>query len=120
MQLINVALGGSLIQELPTGLLHTYNDADRYHNTKALSGSRIHSLYGNDCITNSAHHQALNKLGNQLSITQYAADGTAEVIEHLTHPVIGVQWHPERMLSPDQPRSYADGTKIFRYFGSLL
>lgn len=120
MQLINVALGGSLIQELPTGKLHAYDKGDRYHNTKALPGSRLHTLYGHDCITNSAHHQAINKPGSQLSITQYASDGTAEAIEHLTHPVIGVQWHPERMISPNQPFGYADGSKLFHYFSSLL
>lgn len=120
MQLINVALGGSLIQELPTGKLHTYNNGDRYHNTKALPGSLLHSLYGNDCITNSAHHQAINKPASQLSVTQYATDGTIEAIEHLTHPVIGVQWHPERMISSDQLNGYADGSKLFHYFSSLL
>lgn len=120
MQLINVALGGSLIQELPTGRLHTYCNGDRYHNTKTLSGSLIHSLYGNSCITNSAHHQAINKPARQLSVTQFASDGTIEAIEHLTHPVIAVQWHPERMTTPNLPLGYADGLKLFQYFSSLL
>ena len=120
MQLINVALGGSLIQELPTGILHTYDNGDHYHNTKALSGSILHSLYGDNCITNSAHHQAVNKPGSQLSVTQYATDGTIEAIEHLTHPVIGVQWHPERLTSSGQPYGYANGLKLFQYFAGLL
>lgn len=120
MQLINVALGGSLIQELPTGGLHNYDNGDHYHNTKTLPESRLHSLYGNDCITNSAHHQAINKPASQLSVTQYASDGTIEAIEHLTKPVIGVQWHPERMLSKNQPYGCADGSRLFQYFADLL
>ncbi len=125
IQLINVALGGNLIQDLPTKGLHAYQQADRYHNTKALSGSQLHSLYGTDCITNSAHHQAINKLGEHLKATQYAWDGVIEALEHKKLPIIGVQWHPERML-PDNhlpPRcdhAYADGSKIFSYFAGLL
>lgn len=111
MQLINVALGGNLIQDLPTKNLHAYDKTDRFHTTKALPGSQLHSLYGNDCITNSAHHQAINKLGDHLRITQYAHDGVAEAIEHDTLPIIGVQWHPERM----QP----DGNKLFSYLFSF-
>lgn len=120
MQLINVALGGSLMQDLPTGTLHAFDEADRYHSTKALSESRIHSLYGSDFITNSAHHQAINKLGDNLIITQYAKDGVAEAIEHTTLPVIGVQWHPERMLAPNLPYGYANGLTLFSYFAGLL
>ncbi len=112
MQLINVALGGNLIQDLPTKKLHAYDGSDRYHITKALPGSQLHSLYGNDCITNSAHHQAVNKLGDHLCITQYAHDGVAEAIEHDTLPILGVQWHPERMQ--------VEGNKIFSYFANLL
>lgn len=111
MQLINVALGGNLIQDLPTHRLHAYNEEDRYHITKALSGSILHSLYGNECITNSAHHQAINKLGDNLRITQYAHDGVAEAIEHDSLPIIGVQWHPERMQK--------EGSKLFSYLFSL-
>lgn len=111
MQLINVALGGNLIQDLPTYHLHAYNNGDRYHITKALPGSILYSLYGNECITNSAHHQAINKLGENLRITQYAHDGVAEAIEHTSLPVIGVQWHPERMQQ--------DGSKLFSYLFSF-
>lgn len=132
IQLINIALGGSLIQDLPTKKIHAYDQSDRYHNTKALSGSQLRSLYGNDCITNSAHHQAINRLGENLRITQYAYDGVAEAVEHNSLPILGVQWHPERLVPglpsgealgrschrPDSP--YADGSKLFTYFSSLL
>ena len=130
MQLINVALGGNLIQDLPTSYLHDYNNADRYHITKTLSASQLHSLYGNECITNSAHHQAINKLGNNLRITQYAHDGVAEGIEHDSLPIIGVQWHPERMLTPSTSKHpscqlnqsippYTDGSRLFSYLFSF-
>lgn len=133
MQLINVALGGSLVQDLPTGRFHAYHNGDRYHTTKALSGSHLHSVYGKDCITNSAHHQAINKLGTGLCIAQYAFDGVIEGIEHTSLPIIGVQWHPERMIASNSvqvhpARNYvnhtfenpADGSKLFSYFSSLF
>lgn len=130
MQLINVALGGNLIQDLPTKNLHAYDTADRYHITKALSGSQLHSLCGNECITNSAHHQAINKLGDHLRITQYAHDGVAEAIEHDSLPIIGVQWHPERITTESTLNSsnghlhqsippYADGRRLFSYLFSF-
>ncbi len=111
MQLINVSLGGNLIQDLPTHHFHAYQNGDRYHITKALPGSILHSLYGTECVTNSAHHQAINKLGDHLRITQYAHDGVAEAIEHTSLPIIGVQWHPERMPQ--------EGHKLFSYLFSL-
>lgn len=97
MQLINVALGGTLIQVLPTQNLHAYHNKDRYHPTTALQGSILHRLYGSAFITNSAHHQAVSSLGQNLKVTQTALDGTIEGIEHNSLPILGVQWHPERL-----------------------
>lgn len=120
MQLINVALGGSLIQELPTGKLHNYDNGDRFHNTQTLPGSRLHSLYGDYCVTNSAHHQAVSKPADSLCVTQYAFDGSIEAIEHLSKPIIGVQWHPERMCSGQSPLGCANGSLLFQHFATLL
>ena len=120
MQLINVALGGSLIQDLPTRSLHAYEDKDHYHSTKTLPQSQLHSLYGSSCFTNSAHHQAINKLGKNLIATQYADDGVVEAIEHTTLPILGVQWHPERIYGFQRPLGCADGQLLFSHFYSLL
>ncbi len=117
MQIINVAEGGSLIQNLSTSSFHAYQNGDRYHITNALPGSVLKNRYGEHIITNSAHHQAILKPGKDLKITQYSYDNVIEGIEHLSAPVIGVQWHPERMLYQEhQLAPYADGLLLFQYF----
>ena len=106
MQLINVALGGTLIQVLPTQNMHAYQENDRYHPTKAEPGSILHTLYGPHFITNSAHHQAVNSLGTNLKVTQTSLDGTIEGIEHNTLPILGVQWQPERLFQVPVSNTY--------------
>ncbi len=120
IQVINVALGGNIIQDLDTHSMHEYINSDQYHITKALSGSILHKLYGEYFTTNSAHHQGINKIGRGLHITQKANDGVVEGIEHKTAPIIGVQWHPERMLEDNCIAEYASGLPIFQYFQQLL
>ena len=59
MQIINVALGGTLIQDLPRPQrdFHTWDGADKVHPIACLEGSLLHRLYGPLCSVNSAHHQ---------------------------------------------------------------
>ena len=60
---------------------------------------------------NSSHHQAINKIGEGLSVTAHAPDGIVEGLEDPRHPFyVGVQWHPE-----DMPREES-ASKIFRAF----
>lgn len=120
MQLINVALGGSIIQDDPLCESHTYHNGDRIHHTHAVAGSIIHTLYGNTITVNSAHHQSLNTLGAGLLATQYADNHITECIEHKAAPILGVQWHPERLLSSERPAGCVCGLPIFQYFRSLL
>lgn len=120
MQLINVALGGTLTQQLPTQALHTGLTEDNYHRTTLVPGSVLHSLYGNEIITNSAHHQAIQMLGSQLTATQYTFDGTIEGIEHNSLPILGVQWHPERMCQTIHSTNTAQGISVFEWFADRL
>jgi len=120
MQLINVALGGSIIQDDPLCINHSYHNGDRYHKTVSLSGSILHTLYGDTFTTNSAHHQSVHTLGTGLIITQHADNNVAEGIEHKAAPILGVQWHPERLLSSERPAGCVCGLPIFQYFRSLL
>ena len=120
MQLINVALGGSLLQTLPTESMHIWNNGDNYHKTFLLSGSILHKIYGNELIVNSAHHQAVHTLGNNLIATQYAYDGTIESLEHNQFPIMGIQWHPERLCNNNRSKDFADGRRIFEWFVSKL
>ena len=51
---------------------------------------------------NSAHHQAVGELGENLIVSGYSSDGVIESIEHLTHKwCIGVQWHPEFLITEE-------------------
>ena len=114
MQLINVGLGGSIIQDLPCADCHRYLDADQYHEVHNLPGSFLHHLYGEIMVVNSAHHQGLGKLGRGVQVvSRCPLDQCVEGICHKYLPVIGVQWHPERL---DPARTEARGTALLSYF----
>jgi len=98
MQIINVAFGGTIIQDLPTASIHRYINRDQYHTTEILKDSCLHGLFGSTSIVNSAHHQALGALGTNLQAIQWCpTDRCIEAIVHKDLPILGVQWHPERL-----------------------
>ncbi len=117
MQIINVGLGGTIIQDLATAAYHTGPDADLYHETITAPASCLYTLYGETFVTNSRHHQAVGKLGNQLLPVQWCPiDDCVEAIVHETLPILGVQWHPERLISTQTGIS---GLPLFQYFLSF-
>lgn len=122
LQLINVYFGGTLIQDLPEASrqIHEYQGADRLHTTKAAKGTFPEQLYGSSFITNSAHHQAVGAVGDGLLIAQYSCDFVIEAMYHKTLPVLGVQWHPERMCFAYARPELEDGSLLLRYFSTLL
>ena len=132
MQVINVALGGTLIQALPTANSHAWHNGDRYHPTTIVKGNILSSLYGTYMITGSAHHQALSTPGKGLKAVQHAHDGVIEGIEHETLPILGLQWHPERLCcikdkacscatyNRPLPANAGNGLCIFEWFSSVL
>lgn len=102
MQIINVALGGTIIQDMPDSSLHRYQHGDQYHGTTIARGSCLHALYGDETLVNSAHHQCLGQLGANLRPIQWCReDGCVEAIVHETLPILGLQWHPERLHLPE-------------------
>ena len=114
LQIANVAFGGTLHQDIwsdqgnhPARPEHTEEPqltaaadaflADRHEVTLA-EGSLIAKIVGTQrLITNSLHHQAADRVGDELIVTGRADDGTVEVLEHPDGQLIAVQWHPERM-----------------------
>lgn len=120
MQLINVYFGGDIIQHLDTYALHQYDEKDQIHPAVQASHSRLHMLYGDRCLINSAHHQGLGRVGRGLRVTQTAPDRVVEAIEHQLQPILGVQWHPERIhqLYPDP--GLADGLQLIQFFAKCL
>ncbi len=93
MQTINVFFGGTLHQDIPN---HSrIDDVDRQHPV-TTAASPLRELFGETMTVNSAHHQAVDRLGAGLKAVQWAADGTVEAVIHQELPVWAVQWHPER------------------------
>lgn len=102
MQVINVCFGGTILQQLPTAYAHAYRNGDQYHMTIARQDSFLYPLYGYRFSVNSAHHQGIDRLGHGLEAIQFAQDNVIEGIIHKELPIIGVQWHPERMKETDK------------------
>jgi len=109
-QLLNVYLGGTLIQDLQsetgTTLPHRRKDItpeppdDPRHSAQFEPGSRLATLAGaSEAVVNSSHHQSIELPGRQLKVTGRSPDGIVESVEWTgdTNWVTGVQWHPERM-----------------------
>ncbi|MHA5047494.1 gamma-glutamyl-gamma-aminobutyrate hydrolase family protein [Streptomyces sp. SD15] len=94
MQLLNVALGGTLIQHLD-GHVKDVGVFGR-HEVTPVPGSLYAEIVPESCAVPTYHHQAVERLGEGLAASAHASDGTVEAIE-LPRPgwVLGVQWHPE-------------------------
>lgn len=106
-QLLNVILGGTLIQHIPdtvpNALAHEQPNprTEAGHNVTIKPGTLLHRIVGKDEIpVNSAHHQAVAKAGKDVIINAVAPDGVIEGIEYPNHPFcLGVEWHPEYSIS---------------------
>ena len=119
-QLINVYFGGSLYQDMSQAQWHDQvNDRDSAHPITALPDSVLGRLYGQAFPVNSAHHQAVKKLGEGLRATAYWNGEIVEAIEHTQYPVLSVQWHPERMCFRNQRDDTVNGTALLQYFVEL-
>jgi putative glutamine amidotransferase len=113
VQIMNVFLGGTLIQDIPsdiqTPIQHPWSNRDKgapepFHVAKIESGSRLRDLAGADEVgVNSSHHQSILDPGRSLRIAARAPDGVVEAVEWTgdSNWVTGVQWHPERMAESD-------------------
>ena len=93
LQVLNVTLGGTLVQHLrPSGVDHR----NSVHEVAVTPGSRLHEVTGKDTLeVSSYHHQAVDRVAPGLLVTAIAADGVVEALEHAAGQVLAVQWHPE-------------------------
>ncbi len=108
MQVMNVAAGGTLVQDidsaLQTEIRHASIPEDRHrHDVLIEKGTRLGEiLCEHELNVNSSHHQAIGKVGDGLRVTAHAPDGVVEGLEDPKHPFyVGVQWHPEDMTGED-------------------
>lgn len=119
-QLLNVLFGGTLIQDLADKRIHSklsLEEPDKLHPGKAVKGSWICGLYGEEFVMNSAHHQAVGIPGRGLAGDAVCAcDGVVEAMHHESLPIWSVQWHPERMSLSFRKEGTADGMDVFRFF----
>jgi putative glutamine amidotransferase len=117
LQVINVAQGGSLYQdlasELPHAIRHDYVPTAGFsrdylaHDVELEPGTRLAlALGGGRMPVNSMHHQGVKRLGDELLVSARAPDGLVEGLEITGSAdfVVGVQWHPET-LEARQPRT---------------
>lgn len=114
MQLINVALGGTLYQDIKRQLpgFADHRLGSGRHEIKLSEGSKLFEAIGKKEISvTSTHHQAVRDLGKGLQICARAEDGIVEAFEMPGHPfLIGAQWHPEK--------GHDEGTR--RFFEGFL
>jgi len=111
-QWINVAHGGSLIQDIPSEF--GVNHRDTTHLVELEPDSRLSKIFGETSFeVNSLHHQAVRDVGAGLRVVARSPDGIIEATETTTPNrfLIGVQWHPEKIIDKDEKQA-----KIFRAF----
>jgi putative glutamine amidotransferase len=135
-QLLNVYLGGTLIQDVPSetgtktvhskknpGLFRRPKQGDPKHDVHFETGSRLEELAkGRDAEINSSHHQSIQEPGRNLKVTGHAGDGIVESVEWTgdSNWVVGVQWHPERMSGdPLAKRLFDDFMNVARASGKI-
>ena len=114
-QLLNVILGGTLIQHIPdavTNPLAHEQPNPRHepgHEIAIVANTLLSSIVGTATLAvNSAHHQAVGKAGSGVIVNARAADGVIEGIEYPSHPFcLGVQWHPEFSITKADDKIFA-------------
>jgi putative glutamine amidotransferase len=117
IQVVNVALGGTLTQDIPIQLGMTHHSqqvssAKPTHGVRLAENSRLARIFGQTLLeVNSHHHQGIDQPAPDLSVVGWSEEGIPEAVEHRKHPyLIGVQWHPERLTERKeiQERLFAD------------
>jgi putative glutamine amidotransferase len=107
-QLLNVVLGGTLIQDIAQEIPHALNhhqESDRHkpcHDIHIQDQTLLHQWFGESTAqVNTSHHQAVKDLGRGIVVNAVSPDGVVEGIEVPEHKFcLGVQWHPEFLVSP--------------------
>jgi putative glutamine amidotransferase len=117
-QLINVILGGTLLQHIPDDIPNALEHQQRiagvaqgkpHHDIKITKGTLLHQITGSTGYkTNSSHHQAIKTLGQGLVVNAQTSDGVIEGIEYLGKEfVLGLEWHPEYLASKEDKKILA-------------
>lgn len=110
LQVLNVALGGTLVQDIPLQRPSTVHHELRKgyprdylaHIVEVRPNTRLSAIVGDDALeVNSLHHQCIDDLAPTLLSSASAPDGVVEAVELADSYVLGVQWHPEELVTKD-------------------
>jgi putative glutamine amidotransferase len=125
-QVMNVALGGTLIQDIPTQrpthLQHDLSErrTERVHVAEVISGTTLANVLGDERITvNSSHHQSVDRIADSLRLAATSPDGIIEAVETCDANwwMLAVQWHPEELTATPEDwdrrlfRAFADAVR---------
>lgn len=106
IQLLAVALGGTLVADLPSaghaGHQEEDHEEQRVHGVHGEPGTLAHRALAGFASVNSLHHQAVLDCGPDLRVSAWSEDGVVEAVE--CDLALGVQWHPERLPKDDRGR----------------
>ena len=109
-QVLNVAAGGTLVQDIDSPLAHEQKAPRNYpfHSIIIEPGTLLERIIGiKDIRVNSFHHQAVERPGQGMRISALSPDGIIEAIEYIEASfIMGVQWHPECMPNQDSERLF--------------
>ncbi|MCM3727824.1 gamma-glutamyl-gamma-aminobutyrate hydrolase family protein [Neobacillus cucumis] len=106
IQILNVALGGTLIQDIPSQVKEPIQHSQQVtrsrdtHSVNIQKDSKLFQILDTEQVrVNSLHHQSINKVAKDLRVVADSSDGIVEAVEYI-YPntfTVGVQWHPESM-----------------------
>ena len=120
-QLLNVYFGGKICQHIPEYAVHQWIQKDQAHDSRCLPDCFLAELYGKtEFPINSAHHQAVITPAEGFRAIQWGDDGVLEAMVHDTLPIVGLQWHPERMCGKHRREDTVDGLPIFAFFLQVI
>ena len=118
LQLVNIALGGNLIQDLQENGFENHRkgpDGDREHKIEVKPGTLLAQIAGvQHGFVNSAHHQGLDQIADGLKVSAFSEDGVVEAIEYkdANKPfLLAVQWHPERIQIPSSNLAFSQNIR---------
>ncbi|MDY3239738.1 MAG: gamma-glutamyl-gamma-aminobutyrate hydrolase family protein [Anaerovoracaceae bacterium] len=135
IQFINVYFGGTINQHLKAAEAHTTRIPDRFHKLYTTPGTFMEKLYGESLMVNSRHHQAVGRVGEGLQVAaRWVCEDTTgraekegwekevvDVLVHESHPIIGLQWHPERMMYTGITKERKEtGKKMLEYYMDMV
>lgn len=99
LQVINVALGGSLFQDIPAMIPGSHSHSQGQHPVVISPASKLSTFMPQEILVNSFHHQAIKRLSPLIRVAAMSDDGIIEAIEG--DGIMAVQWHPERMANEE-------------------